>query len=57
MGPVIASEAKQSISPRKERMDCFVATLLAMTAPHPSIFRNSAFATFSSVERGMSSTK
>jgi hypothetical protein len=29
--PVIASEAKQSISPRKERMDCFVATLLAMT--------------------------
>jgi hypothetical protein len=24
---------------------------------HPSIFRNSAFATFSSVERGMSSTK
>jgi hypothetical protein len=23
--PVIASEAKQSISPRKERMDCFVA--------------------------------
>jgi hypothetical protein len=28
---VIASEAKQSISPRKERMDCFVALLLAMT--------------------------
>jgi hypothetical protein len=28
---VIASEAKQSISQRKERMDCFVATLLAMT--------------------------
>jgi hypothetical protein len=27
---VIASEAKQSISPRKERMDCFAA--LAMTA-------------------------
>jgi hypothetical protein len=26
---VIASEAKQSISPRKERMDCFAA--LAMT--------------------------
>jgi hypothetical protein len=25
--------------------------------PHSSIFRNSAFATFSSVERGMSSTK
>ena len=28
---VIASEAKQSIGPRKERMDCFVASLLAMT--------------------------
>jgi len=28
---VIASEAKQSISPRKGRMDCFVASLLAMT--------------------------
>jgi hypothetical protein len=28
---VIASEAKQSISPREERMDCFVASLLAMT--------------------------
>src|ERR1039458_4813977 len=28
---VIASEAKQSISPRNERMDCFVASLLAMT--------------------------
>jgi len=27
---VIASEAKQSISPRKERTDCFVASLLAM---------------------------
>src|SRR6266700_4473958 len=38
---VIASEAKQSIAPRKERMDCFVAALLAMTGrvrggtPHP----------------------
>src|SRR5258706_6209866 len=30
---VIASEAKQSISPRKERVDCFVASLLAMTLP------------------------
>jgi hypothetical protein len=30
-GNVIASEAKQSISPRKGRMDCFVALLLAMT--------------------------
>jgi hypothetical protein len=29
---VIASEAKQSISPRNGRMDCFVASLLAMTA-------------------------
>jgi len=28
---VIASEAKQSITPRKERLDCFVAVLLAMT--------------------------
>jgi hypothetical protein len=28
---VIASGAKQSIAPRKERMDCFVALLLAMT--------------------------
>jgi hypothetical protein len=28
----IASEAKQSISPRKERMDCFVASLLEMTS-------------------------
>jgi hypothetical protein len=31
---VIASGAKQSISPRKERMDCFVASLLAMTLLH-----------------------
>jgi hypothetical protein len=30
---VIASEAKQSISPLEERMDCFVASLLAMTEP------------------------
>jgi hypothetical protein len=29
---VIASAAKQSMPPRKERMDCFVAPLLAMTA-------------------------
>jgi hypothetical protein len=29
---VIASGAKQSIVPHKERMDCFVASLLAMTA-------------------------
>jgi hypothetical protein len=28
---VIASEAKQSILPHKERVDCFVASLLAMT--------------------------
>jgi hypothetical protein len=37
---VIASEAKQSIPPPKEKMDCFVASLLAMTIirrffPHP----------------------
>ncbi|WP_212034187.1 hypothetical protein, partial [Bradyrhizobium sp. JYMT SZCCT0428] len=31
MSAVIASEAKQSMAPRKERMDCFVASLLAMT--------------------------
>src|ERR1700737_4113264 len=43
--PVIASEAKQSISPRIERMDCFVASLLAMTvdeaytSPPPSVTR------------------
>ena len=29
---VIASEAKQSIVPHKERVDCVVALLLAMTA-------------------------
>ncbi len=29
--PVIASEAKQSTSPHGDRMDCFVASLLAMT--------------------------
>jgi hypothetical protein len=29
---VIASEAKQSIAQQKERVDCFVASLLAMTA-------------------------
>jgi hypothetical protein len=28
---VIASEAKQSISPRMEQLDCFVATRLAKT--------------------------
>jgi hypothetical protein len=31
-GIVIASDAKQSIASTKERMDCFVASLLAMTA-------------------------
>jgi hypothetical protein len=30
---VIASAAKQSIAPRKERVDCRVASLLAMTVP------------------------
>jgi hypothetical protein len=34
---VIASAAKQSMSPRKERMDCFAA--LAMTANEPSLSR------------------
>jgi hypothetical protein len=33
---VIASEAKQSILPREERMDCFVASLLAMTVNYLS---------------------
>jgi hypothetical protein len=33
---VIASEAKQSIIQRNERMDCFVASLLAMTSRHTS---------------------
>ena len=28
---VIASEAKQSIARQKEKLDCFVAALLAMT--------------------------
>ena len=32
---VIASEAKQSSKPRKERLDCFVALLLAMTLRDP----------------------
>jgi small subunit ribosomal protein S16 len=33
---VIASEAKQSISPRRKKLDCFVASLLAMTRTiHP----------------------
>ena len=31
LSTVIASAAKQSIAPHEERMDCFVATLLAMT--------------------------
>src|SRR5205814_414038 len=30
-GAVIASEAKQSIEPHNRTMDCFVASLLAMT--------------------------
>src|SRR6187399_2558073 len=39
---VIASEAKQSIDPRKERMDCFVATLLAMTDLRRRLLRREA---------------
>ena len=52
-GFVIASEAKQSIFPSKERMDCFVASLLAMTIesvrlhpcaePHPSSTASAPF--------------
>jgi hypothetical protein len=37
---VFASEAKQSMSPRKERIDCFVASLLAMTSDTPSPSRD-----------------
>jgi hypothetical protein len=41
---IIASEAKQSIAPRKRRMDCFVASLLAMTAfPGPRSSQTPAF--------------
>src|SRR5260370_37632417 len=36
-GAVIASVAKQSISPRKERMDCFAALAMTWTSRcHPS---------------------
>jgi hypothetical protein len=35
---VIASEAKQSIGQCKERMDCFVVSLLAMTTRYDSAF-------------------
>src|SRR5207248_998804 len=35
----------------------FLSFTPKMTKPYPSILRNSAFATFSSVERGISSTK
>jgi hypothetical protein len=55
---VIASEAKQSISPHKERMDCFVASLLAMTenedTPSPSrgAVRPSCAKSFASKNRG-----
>jgi hypothetical protein len=33
----MTGSTKQSISPRKERMDCFVAALLAMTGPRCSL--------------------
>jgi len=36
--PVIASEAKQSILPFEERVDCFVASLLAMTNPNNDVW-------------------
>jgi hypothetical protein len=36
---VITSEAKQSmVAPQKRKLDCFVATLLAMTARYVSAF-------------------
>jgi hypothetical protein len=37
---VIASEAKQSISPRKERMDCFASLAKTFLLPHPHEGRN-----------------
>jgi hypothetical protein len=37
---VIASAAKQSISPRKGRMDCFVASLLAMTVSELAVSKS-----------------
>src|SRR5438132_10079494 len=45
----MTGSAKQSISPRKERMDCFVASLLAMTSnsnttPHSRGARRPSFA-------------
>ena len=44
---VLASEAKQSIGPHKERMDCFVASLIAMTANIPSRSRGAKRPKFS----------
>ena len=51
-----ALATKQSIQPL-QRVGRFAALAIPTNMLHPSIFRNSAFATFSSVERGMSSTK
>src|SRR5258706_6775507 len=34
----MSGSAKQSISPRQERVDCFVALLLAMTSTYDSAF-------------------
>jgi hypothetical protein len=42
---VIASEAKQSISQREGRMDCFVASLLAMTWMEPDSHEGAFFDT------------
>jgi hypothetical protein len=42
---VIASEAKQSISQREGRMDCFVASLLAMTWMEPDSHEDAFFDT------------
>ena len=36
--PSLRAQAKQSIAPSKERMDCFVVSLLAMTARYDSAF-------------------
>jgi hypothetical protein len=52
---VIASEAKQSMVLRKERVDCFVATLLAMTAKHTFAFSRRNRPEFCSARSALSS--
>jgi hypothetical protein len=45
---VIASEAKQSIEPRNGSMDCFVATLLAMTVLERAVTAETIIQSFAS---------